>query len=167
MVSLKNNEFIGKEELPSDLVPTEMGENLRWRQELIRWCRRNPERQQIVSNACNRDLLFFTNSFVWVSDVKRHPDAPNRPFIAWDFQKEVLLDMDRAIGKRSVGIVKSRDLGGSTMPLVVFDRRLLFFRSHTMMVMSRNEKFVDDPRNPDSLFYKLDFMHRWLPSWMT
>jgi hypothetical protein len=158
---------LDKEEKPSDLVPEDLRGNLEFRYELLRWSHREKERQQIIANACVRDLKFFCNALVWAFDVKRYPDAPDRPFIVWPFQEEVLEDIDKAIGRRSVGICKSRDLGGSTMPLVVFDRRLLFFKSQTLMVMSRTEKFVDDPRNPDSLFYKLDYMHRWMPSWVT
>ncbi len=157
----------GKEERPSDLVPQELIPNLEYRKAIIDWSANSKENQQTLVSACARDVIFFANVFVWALDVKRYPDCPDRPFITWEFQEEVLRDIDSAIGRRSVGIVKSRDIGGSTMPLVVFDKRLLFDRFVSLMVVSRNEKLVDDPSNPDSLFYKLDYMHKWMPSWMT
>jgi hypothetical protein len=158
---------VPQEELPSNLVPTDLRENLLYRRELARWASGDRDRQQLLVSACARDVLFFSNCFVWALDVKRHPDQPDRPFIVWPFQVPVMRDLEDAIGKRSVAIVKSRDLGGSTMPLIVFDKLLLFSKFVTLMVASRNEKLVDDPSNPDSLFYKLDYMNKHLPGWMT
>lgn len=152
---------------PSAIVPKELGANLEFRRRIVRWAAESRENQQVVASACARDVVFFADAFVWALDVKRYPDCPDRPFITWDFQEEVLRDLDDAIGKRSVGIIKSRDIGGSTMPLIAFDKQFLFSRFVTLMVASRNERYVDDKDNPDSLFYKLDYIHRWLPSWMT
>lgn len=158
---------VGDTALPSDLVPKDLEGNVRYRYELLRWSVGRPDRQQVIIDACARDLFFFTDAFVWVSDVRRYPREPDRPFIAWPFQREVMLDLDASIGRKHVGIVKSRDTGGSTIALIVLDRRLLHVYGQTMMVMSRTQRLVDDPRNPDSLFAKLDYMHRWMPSWMT
>jgi hypothetical protein len=158
---------VADEERPSRIVPKELGANLRYRHKIIRWARGSRANQQTLIDACSRDIIFFADTFVWALDVKRYPDCPDRPFITWNFQEEVLRDIDSAIGHRSVGIIKSRDIGGSTMPLIVFDKHFLFSRFVTLMVASRNERYVDDKDNPDSLFYKLDYMHKWLPSWMT
>ncbi len=155
------------EERPSAIVPKDLEENLRFRRQIVRWAADSRANQRTLATACARDIIFFADVFVWALDVKRYPDVPDRPFITWDFQEEVLRDIDDAIGKRSVGIIKSRDIGGSTMPLIVFDKQFLFHRFVTLMVASRNERYVDDRDNPDSLFYKLDYMHRWLPGWMT
>lgn len=155
------------EQYPSDLVPRELEANLQYRVALLNWAQESRANQQTLMSACARDVLFFADAFVWALDVKRYPDEPDRPWITWELQREVLRDIDDAIGKRSVGIIKSRDIGGSTMPLIVFDKQFLFARFVTLMIASRNEKLVDDPNNPDSLFYKIDYMHRWLPSWMT
>lgn len=152
---------------PSRMVPKELEANLEFRVAMLKWAAESPANQQTLMAACARDIIFFADVFVWALDVKRYPDEPDRPFITWNFQEDVLRDIDAAIGKRSVGIIKSRDIGGSTMPLIVFDKHLLFASFVTLMVASRNEKLVDDANNPDSLFYKLDYLHRWLPSWMT
>lgn len=160
-------QFLKGEERPSDLIPREFLANMQFRSSLIKWAMGSEQNQQTIISACTRDFMFFVDTFVWASDVKRHPENPDRPFIAWDFQREVLEDMRDAIGKRSVGIVKSRDIGGSTMPLIVFKHILLFSHNHTLMILSRNERLVDDASNPDSLFAKMDYMMRWLPSWMT
>lgn len=160
-------EHIGSESRPSIIVPKELEANLRYRREVIRWAAESRANQKDLASACARDVAFFADTFVWALDVKRYPDVPDRPWITWDFQEEVLRDIDDAIGKRSAGIIKSRDIGGSMLPLVVFDKHFLFDRFVTLMVASRNERLVEDPNNPDSLFYKIDYLHRWLPSWMT
>ncbi|KKN54697.1 hypothetical protein LCGC14_0589660 [marine sediment metagenome] len=167
MRELTDIQAVKGEELPSAIVPKELEANLQFRRTIIRWAADSRANQQTLAAACARDVIFFADVFVWALDVKRYPDCPDRPFITWDFQEEVLRDIDSAIGRRSVGIIKSRDIGGSTMPLIVFDKHFLFSRFVTLMVASRNERYVDDKDNPDSLFYKLDYMHRWLPSWMT
>jgi hypothetical protein len=154
-------------ERPSELIPRGLVENVQFRVDLRQAAASDEAVRQAIVNACTRDPFFFYDAFVWVHDPKRHPDHPDRPFITWPFQREVLEDIDASIGRKSLGIVKSRDVGGSTMPLASFWRVLLFKRGQTLMLMSRNEKFVDDPRNPDSLFYKLDYMRQWTPSWMT
>jgi hypothetical protein len=143
-----------------------LAENVKFRHEIILWAAQSEQNQQDIISACTRDFMFFVNTFIWTSDVKRHPENPDRPFITWDFQEEVMLDLRDAIGKRSVGIIKSRDIGGTVMPIYAFTHVLLFFQSYTLMLLSRNEKFVDDASNPDSLFAKLDYTFRWMPSWM-
>lgn len=155
------------EDSPSVLVPKDLEANLQFRRKLVLWSMKSRENQQVLVSACSRDIVFFADALVWALDVKRYPDCPDRPFITWDFQEDVLRDIDGAIGKRSVGIIKSRDIGGSTMPLIVFVKHFLFSRYTTLMVASRNERLVDDSNNPDSLFYKIDYLLRWLPSWMT
>lgn len=164
---MRELEHVAGERRPSDLVPKEYEANLRYRMEILKWAAESRANQEDLVAACVRDVIFFADTFIWAMDVKRYPDEPDRPWITWDLQEEVLRDIDGAIGRRSVGIKKSRDIGGSTMPLIVFDKHFLFSRFATLMVASRNERLVDDPNNPDSLFYKLDYMHRWLPSWMT
>lgn len=164
---MRELEHIGTESRPSQMVPKELEANLAFRLAIIPWSCESRANQETLVAACKRDIIFFADVLVWALDVKRYPDEPDRPFITWDFQEEVLRDLDDAIGKRSVGIIKSRDIGGSTMPLIAFDKHFLFDKFVTLMVCSRNERLVDDPNNPDSLFYKLDYMHRWMPSWLT
>ena len=124
MVTQYIQDAIVGEELPSSLVPQEACANLEFRMELLRKCALSEKLRQDVMKACARDLFFFTDAFVWVSDVKRYPDNSDRPFITWPFQREVMADIDASIGRKSVGIIKSRDLGGSTMPLLVFSLRM-------------------------------------------
>lgn len=160
-------DYVPRETRPSDLVPKDLEANLEWRINAIAWSWESRANQECLFDACNRDPVFFTDTFVWALDVKRYPDEPDRPFITWSMQDEVIRDLDASIGRKSVGIVKSRDIGGSTMPLIVFLKHFLFSSFTTLMVASRNEKLVDDPANPDSLFYKLDYAIKWLPSWLT
>lgn len=159
--------MIASEDRPSLIVPRDIEENLRFRRGILDWCATSEEARKIVVAACTRDPMFFCNTFVWVQDVRRWPDCPDRPFIVWNFQRDLLNDIEASIGKKHLGILKSRDCGGSTVPLIPFVRRMIFMRSYTFMVMSRNEKLVDDASNPDSLFYKMDYMVRMLPGWMT
>lgn len=159
--------WVGKEEKPSDLVPTTLADNLEFRRDILAWSHGSAEGRQLLTDACARDPLFFCNAFIWALDVKRFPNTPDRPVILWPKQVEIYLDMHAAVGRRSIALLKSRDNGGTLIPLIVFDHFLHYGHKTSMLIMSRNELLVDNPKDPDSLFSKLEYFHSFQPSWMT
>lgn len=116
--------------------------------------------------ACSRDLLFFVNAFCWTYDPRK-TEAPVLPFITYDFQDSALLDIEHSItGGRDLVLEKSRDMGASWMCLTVFYWRFLFRKYQSFMMVSRKADLVDKRGDPDSLFWKIDFITKHLPGWM-
>ena len=132
----------------------------------------------LLSDWCRKDVLFYANALVWTIDPKRHPGAPLRPWITLPFQEEMFYVVESAIGQvgASAGdqdqaghdqtIVKSRDVGGSYVPLICVDRRFLLFDYQIFLFISATEELVDKKSNPNSLFPKLDVIHASLPPYM-
>jgi hypothetical protein len=113
---------------------------------------------------CSRDILFYFNTFVWTYDPRKHP--AQLPFITWAFQDDALLEMDAAIGSHDLVIEKSRDMGASWLCLGVFQWRWQFRELQTFLMASRKEDYVDKAGNPDSLYWKIDFILKHQPPWL-
>lgn len=89
------------------------------------------------------------------------------PFITWDYQNEAFERMQKAMDDgHDVVIEKSRDMGASWMMLTLFQWRWQFYPLQSFLMMSRKEDYVDSTGNPDSLFWKLDFLLEYQPSWL-
>jgi hypothetical protein len=157
-----------------ELVPRTVPENLLFRRDLIRFARRGGAWEKALWRMCREDVLFWIDAYVWQFNPKSVGTASLElgPFVTWDYQRaavrKVLDCIDR---KRDLVIEKSRDMGASWLCLLVMAWGMLFHGSKKFLCVSRNEKAVDD-RDPDSLFWKLDFLFGfngqtgWLPRWM-
>jgi len=113
---------------------------------------------------CSRDLLFYVNAFVFTYDPRRSPSVI--PFVTWPFQDQALLKLDDAIGNHDLAIEKSRDMGATWMCLLPIEWRWHFGFYQTFLLISRKEEYVDKSSDPKSLFWKLDFVHKWQPRWL-
>lgn len=113
---------------------------------------------------CSRDLLFYLNAFGWTYDPRCTP--PALPFITWEYQDEAALAIDDAIGRSDLLIEKSRDMGASWLVLAVFEWRWHFRPLQTFLLASRKEDYVDKSDDPDSLMWKIDFLHKCQPRWL-
>lgn len=89
------------------------------------------------------------------------------PFITWDWQDEEIREIDYYM---SVGGKfhrrKSREIGMTWIILGCGENRWLFTPRDKGLVTSRKEELVDKKGNPDTLFWKLDFMFNRLPEWV-
>lgn len=92
---------------------------------------------------------------------------PVVPFCTYDFQDELISAIDEAI---TVGVdlvaPKSRDMGATWSFLGVFTHRFLFRENQNFLAVSRKEGYVEADDNPDSLFWKVDFLLARLPAFM-
>jgi hypothetical protein len=52
------------------------------------------------------------------------------------------------------------------MGLTVYEWFWHFRKNLSFLLISRNEKYVDESGNPKSLFWKIDFLHKYQPKWM-
>ncbi len=147
-----------------DLVPKDMDANLRFRNELVQMGTTDKKAAEELHIMCARDILFYVNAFCWTYDPRVGDGV--LPFLTYEFQDQSLLDMEDAIGKKDLVIKKSRDMGASWMLLTVFEWRWHFKPNQSFLLVSRNEDYVDKPGNPKSLFWKMDFIHKYLPGWL-
>ena len=147
-----------------DLVPKDPKANLAFRKDLIKMGSTDKKAAEELYIMCSRDILFYINAFCWTYDPRVGDGT--LPFLTYDFQNTALIEMEDAIGQRDIVIKKSRDMGASWMLLTVFEWRWHFRNSQSFLLVSRNEDYVDKPGNPKSLFWKIDFIHKYLPGWM-
>ena len=147
-----------------DLVPKDPSANLKFRQDLLLMGGSDRKAAEELFIMCSRDLLFYVNAFCWTYDPRVGDGT--LPFLTYEFQDESLLAIDAAIGSHDLLIKKSRDMGASWMLLTVFEWRWHFKNSQSFLLVSRNEDYVDKAGNPKSLFWKIDFIHKFLPGWL-
>ena len=147
------------------LVPKGWQENLRFRLKVLRRCRTGSAFARAIWKACQQDLLFYVAVFVWTYDT-RDKQAPRRPFIPWKYQEKALLEVAAAIGNWDLLIEKSRDMGASWMIIIVMEWFWHFYGHHDLLMVSRNEDYVDKRGNKKALMWKLDFIHELQPSWL-
>jgi hypothetical protein len=159
-----------------EAVPRSYKANLLFRSRLLDRCSRDPRTRAATVHACSRDLLFYVNCFVWQYNprmIGRNLQAG--PFITWDFQDHAfraILDSiechckdDPRPHQHDLLIEKSREMGASWMCLIVMEWLWHFHPWMKFHCISRNEKAVEDD-DPDSLFWKIDFILSRLPPWL-
>lgn len=129
----------------------------------------SPEQIKEEMERCTHDLLYFVNTYVW--QYNPNSIGTGSPelgaFITWPFQDEAFKVILACVEDRhDLCIEKSREMGASWMCLILFDWLFLFHPWKKFLAISRSAEAVDKPGDPDSLFWKLDFIHDHLPDWM-
>ena len=148
------------------LVPMDPAANVEWRAELVRWVGEDPKRASEVAGMCRLDRLFYVNTFAWTYDP-RNKRMPVRPFVMFPKQVEEFPKICDAIEVGGDTITaKSRDMGASWLHLLAYAGSWHFDENMAYQLASRNEGLVDDSENPDSLFWKLDFLLANFPKWL-
>ncbi len=148
------------------LVPKHPAENVRYRAWVLEEARDNPTRQAQFRKMCREDILFYANTFCWTHSPKDHPEFPDRPFITWKFQDNVLKEIAAAIGHHDLALPKSREMGATWLCMLAIEWRWHFWPGQTFLVCSRKQEFVDKTGSPKALFWKLDYLHRNQPRWL-
>lgn len=146
--------------------PKDLTRNVNWRDRLLRAAQTDEELQHELWIMSKRDIVFWLDAFGWTFANKDYPDNPHRPFLCWEYQEQTLSDINEAIGKHDLVLEKSRDMGASWMVLATFAWRMVFFRGQSLKVCSRKEDYVDKTGDPQSLFWKIDYLLDHLPFWM-
>lgn len=148
-------------------IPKDRGENLKFRLKLLQLCKQSKKHREAVKEMCRRDVLAYINLFVWQFNPRKKGGREIGPFITWDFQDEAVLTMLECIEKDDdLFIEKSREMGASWLCLIAIEWLWHFHAWQKFLVISRNEDAVDDRADPDSLFWKIDFIHENLPGWL-
>lgn len=151
-------------------MPKGLEENLEFRTKLLKYGNESKAHADELWIACSRDLLFWVNAFVWTFDAKgtyNDQRKPMRlPFISYECQDDTLLTLDSCIGREHVAIEKSRDMGASWMIIILFTWHFDFHQNYSFLVVSRKENLVDGSKDTNTLFGKIDFIHKWVPAWL-
>jgi len=147
-------------------VPKEFKANLAFRQKILNECAKNPERQKEEIQKCAEDVLYYVNVYVWQFNPNERIGREVGPFITYEFQDEAIRSLHSAIEDRhDLVIEKSREMGVSWLCDIVFEHLAHFLKNMKFLVVSRNAEAVDS-HDPDSLFWKIDFLHDHLPVWL-
>jgi len=89
------------------------------------------------------------------------------PFITWPWQDEKIEEITHLmLNGGKVQIKKSREVGATWLILGCGLNLWLFTPRIKGLITSRKEELVDKKGNPDTLFWKLDFMLQHLPEWV-
>lgn len=161
-------------------VPRDLQGNLRFRRHVLAQAEKSAPLRAALWDACKNDIVFFICVFIWQSN----PDAEGEeleigPFITYEFQDNAVLGyvdletgdyvpgiLDAINEKRDLVIEKSRDMGASWLCLMVMLWGVIFHPNVKFLMVSRNADAVEKADDPDSLFWKIDFILDRLPGWL-
>lgn len=143
----------------------------RERAQLLLDAANNPILQAALIARCRLNPCYFINNFVWTYN----PRVPGGrvPFNLYPFQEDEVVPVLREIidasfneKKEDLLIDKSRDMGVSWLILAVFLWYWLFASNANFLLGSRKQDYVDTLGDISTLFPKIRFMIKWLPTWM-
>lgn len=117
-----------------------------------------------MNQMCAEDSLFWLSTYCRLFEPR--PTPKTFDFVPWTHQIPVWKSMEKWLGYRDVGLEKSRAEGASWLILMLCLHKWLYVPLFAAGFVSKDEKSADDPKNPDSLFWKIQFQLDSLPEWM-
>lgn len=110
-------------------------------------------------------FLCWLNLTGWTYDPRL--DEKHLPFITWEIQERAGRQLWEAIdGGRDLLFDKSRDMGATWLNIAAFVWWWLFVPDVPTLMASRKEEYVDARGNPDTLFWKADYLVARQPRWL-
>lgn len=149
--------------------PKLLGANLRYRAHLKTWALARPANARYLLDRCQKDILFFMDSFAWCIEPRPEPGLPAlRPLISWPSQRVLFEALQTHGGHCDVVVVKSRGEGASWAVLWEIVRRFVLFEDdpQALGLISRTLDLADSASDPSSLGQKVDFALSQLPVWL-
>ena len=152
-------------------VPKTREANEHYRECLYEFAERSPAYAKAMEEVCGEDTLFFLNAFCYVNETRPTEEHGfgKIPMITWPSQNELVETMDKNWGTSDVIVDKARGEGASWLVLLKILHSWMFMPADELFVAglaSKDENSVDDPRDPDSLMWKLDWELSQLPKWL-
>lgn len=152
-------------------VPKELEANLEYRLKIRRRAQSDEKYRRALLTACREDFLFFLNAFGFLYEpriiVENGVRKPNViPFITWPHQDKAIRTIIEHLGVEDIGLEKARGEGASWIACYLADWDWLFHPMSAIGLVSKSEDSVDNPDDPDSLFWKIDWSLSKLPNWM-
>ena len=121
--------------------------------------------QACLKELSRQDVAFWISTFAMTYDPRLK--CPTTPFALYPFQIRAAKAIEEAVNDgEDLCIAKSRDVGASWLCLAALLHRWLYYPDQALLLVSRNESYVDGRGNPKSLFWKLDAILGHLPIWM-
>ena len=155
-------------------VPKDPDKNVAYRVGLLKKAENDPIMQRDLLAACRESFLFWVNCFAFTYHQFETDPITGRqvpaiqthwPFVTWPIQDMGFeLMQDAFENGKDLLTEKSRDMGASWMHLSFIHWLWLTRKGLEAREMSRTEAYVDS--NAKSLFWKHDYLNRWLPDWM-
>lgn len=147
--------------------PREPVANVLYRQEVRKWALQSKANRKYLRDRCSEDWFFFAETFLWLFEPRPEKGRSNIiPFIPWDHQRPEIQKILDGLGYEDFGIEKSRGEGATWSCLMIILHRWLFREMHAYGLVSRHEAAVDNPEDPDSLGWKIDWQIAKLPRWL-
>lgn len=150
-------------------VPKDRVENIKFRLGLLDSVRKHgPIAVEAIRRMCQEDITFYVNAFC----NQYNPDKMGQPgelgpFILYDFQVEALNEILWCVeNRRDLSIQKSRFMGASWLCLLAMEWLWHWKPYMKMLCVSKDADSVDKSGEPDSLFWKIDFVHEHQPEWL-
>jgi hypothetical protein len=149
-------------------VPKHALENARFRRALMVRALEDKDFMREWWCAARRDILFFFNTMLWTFDPRMSKmGTKDIPFVTYGSQDDAILKAKRAIDRgRNLLWEKSRDQGATWIVCGVYLHYWLFESYSTFTLASRKEDLVDRRDDPDTLFWKLDYLLKSLPGFV-
>ena len=105
------------------------------------------------------------NAFCWIFAPRAK--IKHKPFITWEIQDKCLQEIQSAIIEgHDLLIDKSRDMGATWLIIACIVWHFLFSPDTPILMASRKEDLVDSTGDPDTLFWKVDYIIEHLPYWL-
>ena len=151
------------------LIPTELKANIQFRKRLHTQLSEEPSMQETFRLMCREKQQIAFKTMFWTFQPKREQSIHKHlPFVTWECQDEAIERMIDCI--RNGGdllIDKSREMGATWIILGAFFAEWLIVPDSTFLVVSRKQEYVWKRGNPDTLYWKLQYLLRNLPVWIT
>ena len=150
-------------------VPTDLKRNLEFRHALRNRARGDKGLQRDLIERCLEDTCFWVEAFVWLYEPRMGEGMRSGkiPWILWPKQREAFAVLDQVWGKEDIGAEKARGEGASWMASSRCTKDFALSRQPVAFgLVSRTEDAVDNPNDPDSLLWKVQFILDTLPEWM-
>jgi len=158
-----------------------MQEIMEHRLKLIDFTNKSKDLQVIEILHCQKDIMYFFDNYLYTDKNKTlfsDDGVDIIPFIPFDFQRELIEEVWESITEgnkpvkdrkpwvlTNIFIEKSRQMWVSWIIASIFLYWFLFHK-HKYTVISRTADEVDKSWDMDSIFEKIRFMIRNLPTWM-
>jgi hypothetical protein len=147
-------------------VPKDATANATWRREIAKATANSRSARARLERMCADDLLFWLNTFCNVYEPRAVSETV-LPFVTWGFQDECFTALDAELTAESdVGIEKSRTMSATWMVLAFYVWLFQFRPYMALGITSRDKNCVDRRGDPDSLFWKIDFLIDQQPEWL-
>ena len=149
-------------------VPRDPFENVEYRIEMLKMAADDKAAQEQMKVMCAEDPLFYINTFNYSYSPKESIYGdPRSPFTLYDFQNETVLGILDSIDKGvDCATPKSRGVGASWVCVDSIEWGWHWRDFLSFLMVSRNQTLVDDTGNPTALFWKIDYTHRYQPTWL-